>query len=687
MKQYPLSVILLIVIVLSAGSSSSAVFPLNGSKHDLSSAGTGSYKAVSGDGGTSEVCIFCHTPHSANTEAPLWNRRSYVASYVSYTSDVLAALNYPAAEDPSTGVAHSRTRICLSCHDGTIALGSVINMPASIPNTYTEIKMQAGYEKIKQESSGYIGLNLSDDHPVAIKHQTSGVAGDPELVSPIAGPEVKLYDANGSKVYTEGNYVECTSCHDPHDNSKGNFLVMENRNSALCLKCHAKSEFAASIHATASGVNDAYAPSDGTPGGTLGAYVGDVKCMNCHFPHKAGVTAAAPTAPNPQSGKYLLSFQEEASCFNDNDRWGQAGVTACHGNSANVTQRRIKPELSSTSRHNISSYAGKHASAEVKSGTLNGWFTASSWHVECEDCHNPHTAGNALHTQGSNTISSSSALYGVAYVSVAGVYPSGSWSSPLSYSPVEPLGATRSTTWGGTPVKEYEICFKCHSYFASGGGNFPNAYSSLQQMSDQSKEFNVNNSMGSFHPVVTGNSNPWGDMTGGWTTGTQLMYCSDCHTKENLSRPQGPHGSGNRYILSYPYYDDRAAKGSADDANGTLCLQCHNPNTYSSGGGTSTGFYTTGGTNLHTQHYSVRNNVLSAFAYRCVNCHIRTPHGWDRKGLIHMQGDNATHGNGNWYEPVSGATITGLTLPASRGYAHGNASKNVNCQTINGCHQ
>jgi len=52
-----------------------------------------------------------------------------------------------------------------------------------------------------------------------------------------------------------------------------------------------------------------------------------------------------------------------------------------------------------------------------------------------------------------------------------------------------------------------------------------------------------------------------------------------------------------------------------------------------------------------------------------------------------MQGDNATHGNGNWYEPVSGATITGLTLPASRGYAHGNASKNVNCQTINGCHQ
>ncbi len=416
--------------------------------------------------------------------------------------------------------------------------------------------------------------------------------------------------------------------------------------------------------------------------------------MNCHFPHKSGVTAADPTTPNPTSGKYLLSFQEEASCFNDNDRFGQQNVAACHGSNAPSGRRLIKPELSSTSRHdmNNSNYDDKHKSIEVKSGTQNGW-SSSVWHVECADCHNSHTAGSGVHTQGTNTISTTSALYGVAYVSVSGGYPSGSWSAPTSYGPVEPLGATSSTTWGSTPVKEYEICFKCHSYFASGGGTFPNAFTVSQQMSDQSKEFNNNNSNGSFHPVVTGNTNTWGAMVNGWNTGSQLMYCSDCHTKESLSRPQGPHGSTNKYILPYLYYDEYATpKTSPNDANGTLCLQCHDPNTYSTGGGANnTGFYTTGGTNLHTQHYLYStSSSTSQFAYRCVNCHVRTPHGWNRKGMIVMQGDDASHLNRNWYEPANGpALISGSVsgLPASRGYAHGSANKNVDCQTVTGCHQ
>ena len=677
----------LAALILNAGiAAAAAVYPLNGTKHDLSSASTFSYKAkILSQGGTDEKCIFCHTPHSAKSDAPLWNRAASTAIYTPYTSDVIAGLpSYPAAEDPgataSPGfVAHSKTRICLSCHDGTIALGSVVNMP----NTITGDIQMSGNSMIQPSSPGYLGIDLRDDHPVAIKYDSTK---DMELVSSgsLAG-KVRLYaDSGGRAVVSkvDGSYVECTSCHNAHDNQYGKFLIETNQNSALCIRCHAKTGFDSTRAHTDNSINVDYAPATGGNPANHGPKVYDVKCMNCHFPHKAGVVD--PAVPNPTSGKYLLSFREEASCFNNNDRFGQTNVAACHGAFAPAGQRRIESELSSNSRHNMGNYADKHQAIEVKAGTANGWFSSSVWHVECADCHNPHTAGTVLHSKGTNTVSTSSSLYGVAYVSVSGGYPSGSWAAPVSFSPVEPLGATTSASWGATPVKEYEICFKCHSYFASAGGNLPNAYSIPQQMSDQSKEFN---STTSFHPVVTSNTNTWGVMTNGWTTGSQLMYCSDCHTKENLSRPQGPHGSTNSYMLSYAYYNDTAAKGSSADSSGTLCLQCHDQGTYSTGGGSdSTGFYTTGGTNLHTQHYSVSGLGGSSFAYRCINCHIRTSHGWDRKGMIHRQGDNTSHLNGNWYEPVSGPTITGLNLPASRGYAHGDANKSVNCQTVAGCH-
>jgi len=132
MRHFPYRVTLLLAVVLSTGSAIAAGGPLDGTKHDLSSAGPGPYKTISNnpaDGGTTEICIFCHTPHSGNTEAPLWNRASSLANYQTYTSDVLAGLGggsgYWAAEDPKYGIPHSKTRICLSCHDGTIALGSV----------------------------------------------------------------------------------------------------------------------------------------------------------------------------------------------------------------------------------------------------------------------------------------------------------------------------------------------------------------------------------------------------------------------------------------------------------------------------------------------------------------------------------------------------------------------------------
>ena len=74
------------------------VSDIRGTKHNLSVDGPGTVKAAAG--GTSEVCVFCHTPHNATQQdqggtplhAPLWNRRVPAgATYTPYTSSTLDA--------------------------------------------------------------------------------------------------------------------------------------------------------------------------------------------------------------------------------------------------------------------------------------------------------------------------------------------------------------------------------------------------------------------------------------------------------------------------------------------------------------------------------------------------------------------------------------------------------------------
>ena len=75
------------------------------SVHDLSVRGPGPIRAV----GETEVCIFCHTPHNAAPQTPLWNRenpRRYYRIYDSSTTD--------ARTDQPSGP----SKMTLSCHAG-----------------------------------------------------------------------------------------------------------------------------------------------------------------------------------------------------------------------------------------------------------------------------------------------------------------------------------------------------------------------------------------------------------------------------------------------------------------------------------------------------------------------------------------------------------------------------------------
>ncbi len=650
MRRYGIAIlvsgVMLFMTVMDA-----AALTIKNSKHDLSTGSTGATIKAAAAGGTSQICVFCHTPHSAKADAPLWNRNLSTAAYTSYASDVLAALSL-APEDLVTGAgsaAHIKSRLCLSCHDGTIALGQLVNLPAGFT---ADIPMEGGVTTIPTTAAGYIGLDLRDDHPVAILHNN---AADPELRSLITGSDVWLYTTTAARTQSGlgVGYVECTSCHDPHDDQYTNFLVASNFQSGICTSCHTKTGFDPdSIHATST---TAYQPPDG--GGPLpdiGTTVGTVKCMSCHFPHKSGVTIAAPTTPNPDRGKYLLTFQEEQSCFNTTNRWGQA-VTVCHGTGGTSGAKNIdiQTEMGKFYAHKVGDYTGFHAATE---GTT-GYSWLANWHVECADCHNPHTAGTLLHTLGTNTISAVSpfsVLYGAGGVTMS--WPA-AWTVPTAanYTYEEPKGVVSPASPGVT--KEYEICLKCHSSFSWGINPPPSPPAVL---TDQALEFNPSNA--SYHPVAGSNTNTEGTYVSPWTSGTQTMYCSDCHGN-NAAAPVGPHGSSNRSILTSAY--DPVAVGTVSSE---LCFDCHDYATYYSGGVaiTNTGFRDAT-RNLHFEHmHSAGFPYQGGVPKRCTGCHLNPPHGSDKAHLIAYSSDPVPYG--------SYSSLTSYTDAGSGNYIGGSCS-------------
>src|SRR5215203_5593089 len=74
-----------------------------------------------------EVCVYCHTPHGANSNVtlPLWNRTIKATTYTTYAALGTSTLTQPVSQPGPNSLS------CLSCHDGQVAVDSVINMPGS----------------------------------------------------------------------------------------------------------------------------------------------------------------------------------------------------------------------------------------------------------------------------------------------------------------------------------------------------------------------------------------------------------------------------------------------------------------------------------------------------------------------------------------------------------------------------
>jgi len=183
---------------------------------------TGTAHDFSGDGwnATNEICAVCHTPHNSLTQdldKPLWNHTQSTTDFSAslYASDTLdATLNNP------QGI----SRLCMSCHDGSVALDSFGTAPTS--TTFVT-------------GDALLGLTLAEDHPVSFTWDNT--LGDAEIVDPAVATSGLGGTIAVDLLFGAGNdQMECGSCHDVHGTANPALLRVDNSGSAFCLTCHSK---------------------------------------------------------------------------------------------------------------------------------------------------------------------------------------------------------------------------------------------------------------------------------------------------------------------------------------------------------------------------------------------------------------------------------------------------------------
>ncbi len=256
----------LALCVASLYASTAMAGTIVGTKHDLSS--TSAY------GNDNRICIFCHHPHNTVKQgstangvqgntlsySPLWNRgiADDNTQFITYNNGTNMG------DESGTGNNDSSSRhlmngdvavggvtlLCLSCHDGSTAVGaySESNPDFDVTLAGTGKQANAAFEKTGQGSalSGALAfgsggvVDLSNHHPVGMSWNQV-TSADPEIASKtntFAGTSITI-----ESVLTGGDTMECNACHDVHNTQSAtgqSFIWTSNVGSAFCLSCHVK---------------------------------------------------------------------------------------------------------------------------------------------------------------------------------------------------------------------------------------------------------------------------------------------------------------------------------------------------------------------------------------------------------------------------------------------------------------
>ena len=210
----------------------------------------------------------------------------------------------------------------------------------------------------------------------------------------LADPSMLVHEVRLDKT----GQLQCTACHEPHDNRYRNFLSVDDRGGGLCITCHQESDWATSIHATSQATWQGTGPNPWPHSPYTN--VADNACENCHRSHAA-----------PHPARLLSNAQERDVCL------------VCHN--GNVASHNLEAEFLKASTHPIFAAEWSHEPVE----NLN----TMPRHVACQDCHNPHEATDTM----ASAPLVSGRLRGVSGLTLAG-------------------GEVKEADY------EYEVCLKCH---------------------------------------------------------------------------------------------------------------------------------------------------------------------------------------------------------------------------------
>lgn len=542
-------------------------------------------------GNLGSPCLYCHAPHSGIegspgiSGTPLWSQKlSSVQSYQMYSSTTM--VNKTNASPPLG----SNSTLCLSCHDGTVALGTLtpygqVSMTGTLANT-----------------SADLGTNLQSTHPFSF---VTPLQAAPDLWPSLSANPATTQDATGAVTLLNGN-VECGSCHNPHVqniDASGDFLVIDNSQSALCLACHNTIPSGSGMGLSPSGANanavrpigtgltttvakgtnplglwrdsiHALAPnrvasqisSDAygmlskrmTRTGALGPYTTLRKngCLSCHSTHNSAT-------------KVLLKGPDDQTCIACH-----SGGTTVAPPAPNIAAEMAAPKISHVTAANANN--NSHSARETE--VLN-----HNRHANCVDCHNPH---------------------GTKQVGLSFPPP------PLiraSQQGVEGVSGTDGRSVVSPAVNQYENCLRCHG--TSTGkttnsavyGYLPTWAVSGPDPLDVIPEFSTTST--SDHPVMHDRKSAFPqpslranmlELDGvrmGRNMGVRLL-CTDCHNSDDNREfggtgPNGPHGSKYTHILERRYDMSQApAPGQpitnlvvppnlSTTGNYALCAKCH----------------------------------------------------------------------------------------------------------------
>lgn len=534
-----------------------------------------------------EPCMYCHAPHSGINgtpgvqDTPLWSQKlSSVQSYQMYSSSTMVN------QTNSLPPLGSNSTLCLSCHDGTVAVGTT--------TPWGQVPMSSNLSGTPAD----LGTNLSSTHPFSF---VTPLQAAPDLWPSMSANPPSTQDTTGAVRLINGN-VECGSCHNPHVqniDSSGDFLVIDNSQSALCLACHngtmsgsgmglnsslARSGgstsvaaggpssketnrlryWSASIHATADNrIASQVSTEVSLPAkalarpGALGPYttLRINGCLSCHTTHNS--------AP-----KVLLRAIDDQTCL------------ACH--SGGTTVSPPAPDIAAEMMTPKISHTGKTATGITSHSASESALLNHNRHATCADCHNPHATRQV----------------GLSFPDPPQIR--------VSQSGVDGISATDGHSVVSPAVNQYESCLRCHGTSAGKTnpqdlGYLPRRLVSGADPLDVLTQFGTTST--SKHPVMQVRSSPYPqpslrpnmlDLDGtrpGRSMGSQIL-CTDCHNSDDNREfggrgPNGPHGSKYAHLLERRYDMSQAPipgqpitnlntpPNLSTTGNYALCAKCH----------------------------------------------------------------------------------------------------------------